>query len=152
MKSYAGSYSGREDLTLSATSIDALTGKLVPAMNNLSAALVAAMPAEKATIVSARTSAQSFYNKDCADIGSFAKQLLASNASAGVKAAAQDVLTAVGATVTSEVHSASRPNSTGLVAYFPNANQSYNAKYDNPSLIAFANEGWRTFLKALTQK
>ncbi|HEY9898887.1 MAG TPA: clostripain-related cysteine peptidase [Pantanalinema sp.] len=152
VKSYAGSYSGREDLTLSATSIDALTGKLVPAMNNLSAALVGAMPAEKATIAAARTGTQSFYNKDCADIGSFAKQLLASNVSAGVKAAAQDVLTAVGATVTSEVHSASRPNATGLVAYFPNANQSYNAKYDNPALIAFSSEGWKNFLKALTQK
>ncbi|MNX74512.1 Clostripain precursor [compost metagenome] len=152
VKSYAASYTGREDLTLSTVSIDALTNKLVPAMNNLSAALVSAMPAEKATIAAARTGTQSFYNRDCADIGSFAKQLVASNVSAGVKAAAQDVLSAVGATVTSEIHSASRANATGLVAYFPTATQAYNVKYDNPSLIAFANEGWKDFLKALTQK
>lgn len=152
VKSYDASYGGRGDTTLSATSIDALTTKLVPAMNALSTALVAAMPAEKAAITAARTGTQGFYNRDCADIGSFAKQLLASNVSAGVKSAAQGVLEAVGATVTSEAHSASRPNSTGLVAYFPNATQAYNTKYDNPSLIAFANEGWKDFLKAFTKK
>lgn len=152
VKSYHASYGGRGDTTLSATSIDALTTKLVPAMNNLSTALVAAMPAEKAAIAAARTATQTFYNRDCADIGSFASKLVAGNFSAGVKSAAQDVVDAVAATVTSEAHSASRPNSTGLVAYFPNAGMSYNAKYDNASLIAFANEGWKNFLKALTQK
>lgn len=161
VKSYGESYAsggsqnpgGRsQDITLSNIDINAMTTKLVPAMNDLSAALTAALPAEKATFTQVRGATQTFYNKDCADIGHFAKQLLASNASAGVKQAAQSVQQAVASSVVSEVRAGKCANATGIVVYFPNANQMYNAKYDNPSSIAFANESWRTFLKAFTKR
>lgn len=161
VQSYGASYasggsqnpSGRsQDITLSNVDINALTGKLVPAMNAMASALTAALPAEKATIQAVRSSTQSFYNKDCADLGHFAKQLGASNASAGLKAAAKDLAAAVDATVVSEVHGGKCANATGLVSYFPNSTQMYNPKYSDPSAIAFANEGWKNFLKAFTQR
>lgn len=36
----------------------------------------------------------------------------------------------------------------GLVIYFPENFYTYKAWYDDPARIAFANEGWRDFLKA----
>ncbi|HEY9857343.1 MAG TPA: clostripain-related cysteine peptidase [Stenomitos sp.] len=165
VKSYGDSYkaggsqntSGRAtDYTLSATDINALTGSLVPAMNNFSSVLTGSLGTDKAAISSARASTQSFYNRDCADLGHFVTQLLASNASSGVKGAAQDVQAALAKTVVAETHtgkvSESVTNAQGLVVYFPGANQSYNAKYDDPKAIAFANESWKDFLKAFLKK
>lgn len=165
VESYGASYtaggsqnsSGRAtDYTLSATDINALTETLVPAMNSFSSALTSALGTDKAAIASARTSTQSFYNKDCADLGHFVNQLLAGGASAGVKSAAQNVRAALGKTVIAETHTGkvnrSVTNAQGLVVYFPNATQYYNSKYDNPNAIAFANESWKDFLKAFTKR
>lgn len=161
VQSYAQSYApggsqnpgGRpQDITLSVMDIKALTSKLVPAMNNFATALTAALPAEKATLQQVRGTTQSFYNKDCADIGHFAKQVQASNVSAGVKQAAGAVQQAVASTVISEMKAGKCANATGVVVYFPNATQMYNAKYSDPNAIAFANEGWKDFLKAFTKK
>lgn len=161
VQSYGASYAsggsqnpgGRsQDITLSCVDINALTSKVVPAMNNMSSALTAALGTEKATITAVRGSTQTFYNKDCADLGHFATQLMASNASAGLKQAAQGLKQAVSAAVVSEVHGGKCANATGIVSYFPNSNQMYNVKYDNPSAIAFANESWKDFLKAFTKK
>jgi len=118
----------------------------------MAGALTAALGTDKAAISQVRGATQTFYNKDCADLGHFAKLLGTSNVSAGVKSAAQGLQQAIGSTVIAETHAGKCANASGLVSYFPNSTQMYNSKYDDPKAIAFANEGWKDFLKAFTKK
>lgn len=150
--------SGRQtDYTLSAVDINAMTTGLVPAMNKFAATATAALGSDKAALQAARTATQTFYNKDCADIGHFADKVQAGNASAPVKAAALDVQKALKACIIRETHTgksnmASMANAQGLVVYFPNVGMSYNSSYDNAKTIAYAAEGWKDFVKAFVKK
>ncbi|MEB3328414.1 MAG: clostripain-related cysteine peptidase, partial [Candidatus Sericytochromatia bacterium] len=63
--------SGRDDTTLSLVDINAFTANVVPALNEFVSTAVAAMGSEKVALQGARAKAQTFYNRDCADLGSF---------------------------------------------------------------------------------
>lgn len=150
--SYGASYapggsqtSGRDDTTLSATDIAALSANLVPALNAF-ADVAAAKGGEKPNLQAARATAQTFYNKDCADIGSYFKNLSAKTTDADVKAASDRVLAALKTTVVRETHSSKYAGATGLVLYFPTPTQRINAAYGDSKQFAFAETKWGSFL------
>jgi hypothetical protein len=147
------------DYTMSAIDVNALTEKLVPALNDFSGALQESLPAGKATLLSARQATQTFYNRDCADIGHFAELAVKGQTSEAVKQRAQGVRRALASTVVREAHTGKATytfggvgQSQGLVIYFPTPNTGYNARYDDPSKIAYSRENWREFVKAFSQR
>jgi hypothetical protein len=106
------------------------------------------MGAEKATFQAARAKAQVFYNKDCADLGSFLTNLSAATRDREVASAANDLNAAYKASVIRNTASKQYPGATGLVLYFPTPQQRFNAVYDDASKIAFAKTDWKNFLKS----
>ena len=145
------------DYTLSAVDVNALTGELVPALNQFSGALKASLPGEKSFLLQARQATQTFYNRDCADIGHFSGLVQKGSVAGSVKQSAAAVEQALAATVVREAHTgkplvAGVGQSQGLVIYFPTPGTGYNAKYDDPAKIAYAREGWREFVKAFAQR
>lgn len=139
--------SGRDETTLSMTDIRAFTQNVVPALDNFVTASTRSMDANKAAFQAARAKAQTFYNKDCADLGSFLKHVKSTTRDRSVTAAAMDLEKAYAASIVSERH-ITKFDATGLVLYFPTPTQRYNAVYDDASKIGFARTSWNTFLKA----
>ena len=78
--------SSSQEATMGASDVHALTASLVPALNNAADVFTKALSnaSDKAALNQARQSAQTFYNNDCADLGDFCKNVLASKASSGV--------------------------------------------------------------------
>ncbi|MBM3269963.1 MAG: hypothetical protein FJZ01_20200 [Candidatus Sericytochromatia bacterium] len=135
--------------TLTATDIVVANTALVPAVNGLADALLAALPGNKRALQRVRAASRSFDNKDCVDLGSFCQRLRASDLPETVKVAATRVETALGGTVVALAKAGPKiQDATGLVVYFPRSKKSYRDEYDDPGRIAFASERWRAFLRA----
>lgn len=152
--SYIASYgpggwqsSGRDQVTLSALDINAYAANVVPAMNAFVGAANAGMAANKAALQAARANAQVFYNRDCADVGSFLANVKSGAADATVKAAATTYEAAYKSSIVREGHSNHFPKATGSVLYFPTPSQNINGSYGDASKIAFAATEWKAFLK-----
>ncbi|MEB3223630.1 MAG: clostripain-related cysteine peptidase [Candidatus Sericytochromatia bacterium] len=140
--------SGRDDTTLSLVDVNALTANVVPALNEFVTSAVAAMGSEKAALQGARSKAQTFYNRDCADLGSFLGNVKASTRDKALSAATSKLDAAYRSAIVREAHSADNAGATGLVLYFPTPTQSINGSYGDPAKIAFADTAWGKFLKA----
>ena len=140
--------SGRDEITLSSVDVNAFNNNVVPALDNFVTAATRNMASEKAAFQAARAKAQVFYNKDCADLGSFLKNLQGSSRNSDVTRAAGDLASAYKSSVVREVKSSHFPNASGLVLYFPTPTQRFNPVYDDASKIAFSNTGWKNFLKS----
>ena len=139
--------SGRDETTLSLTDVAAFNQNVVPALNNFVAAANRSMATEKAMFQAARAKAQVFYNKDCADLGSFLANVKSTSRNVEVTKAAESLNAAYASSIVREAHSADFPGATGLVLYFPTPKQRINAVYNDPSKIAFAATGWKDFLQ-----
>jgi len=153
IKSYMpGGSQGRGDVTLSALDINAVANVFVPALNELSGALIEALPTEKQAIATTRTQTQGFYNRDAADLGDFVKKYAAQSRSPRVGAAINKLNAAIGQTLIAEGHYGSKvQNATGIQVYFPTATMSVNKRYDDPAFLKFAEtKGWSQFLHAFT--
>ena len=153
--SYIASYgpggwqsSGRDEVTLSSMDINAFSGNVVPALNEFVAAASASMGANKAAFQAARANAQTFYNRDCADLGSFLSNVKSSVKDGAVNAATAKLEAAYKTSIVREGHSNHFPKATGSVLYFPTPSQSINGSYGDASKIAFAATEWKGFLKA----
>lgn len=136
--------------TLSLTNINALTQGLVPAVNELSQAMIESLPADKAKLVDVRGRTATFDNRDCADLGHFLHLLKSAPVSPAVQAAAQNVEVARRQAV---VHNATTETpavalGSGLVIYFPTPTQTYNRAYSDPRQIAYGSENWKDYLLA----
>lgn len=138
--------SGRDDATLSATDVAAFTRNVVPALNAFVDVAGAKMGGEKATFQNARKASQTFYNKDCADLGDFFKKVAATTADQDVKTAAGNVLKAYETAIVNEKHVTKFAGATGLVLYFPTPTQRIQAAYGDAKQIAFAETKWGQFL------
>ena len=150
---YGQFYNGGQDATLSATDINAVATNLVPALNNLADVLQKTLPGKKDAIGKARDAAQTFYNKNCRDIGSVINNIKKANISTEVNTAATAVLNAYKPVVLKEVHATSQKSATGMVMYFPAVTDTYNTEYDNVNEILFAQQpAWGNFLKTLLKK
>lgn len=152
---YAKSYgpggtqsSGRDQITLSSTDVNAFNANVVPALDNFVAAANRSMTTDKAMFQAARAKAQVFYNKDCADLGSFLNNVKATSRNAEVTRAAEDLSSAYKSSIVREVKSSHFPGASGLVLYFPTPTQRFNPVYDDASKIAFSATGWKNFLKS----
>jgi hypothetical protein len=152
--SYGASYapggsqaSGRDNITLSATDINAFVSGTVPALNEFVAAANADMANSKAALQNARKNTQTFYNRDCGDLGSFISQMKAGGAKGTLGASLNKLQAAYAASVIRETHSKNYAGASGLVLYFPTPTQSINAAYADASKIAFAKESWKDLLK-----
>jgi hypothetical protein len=152
-KSYGtGGSQGNDEVTLSATDVNAMVTGLVPAINTLATSLTSNASSAK----TARTNTETYENSDSGDLGHFVS-LLAKDAkvSTAVKTAASKVREELGKSVIKEVHVSTRipkgvDNATGLVIYFPTS--SINPKYLKPAEIKFAEQpAWTNFLKAFTK-
>lgn len=155
-KSYSpGGSQGNDEVTLSATDVNALVNGLVPAVNNLAQSLTG-----NASVASAaRSNTETYENSDAGDLGHFAT-LLSKDAkvSAVIKANALKVRQELGKAVIREVHTSNKipkngvDNASGLVIYFPTKGSSINPKYLKPAEIKFAEQpAWTNFLKAFTK-
>ena len=140
--------SGRDQTTLSLVDVHAFNQNVVPALNNFVSAATRSMDAEKAMFQAARAKAQVFYNKDCADIGSFLANVKSTTRNVEVAKAAESLNAAYAGTIVREAHTKHFPGATGLVLYFPTPTQRINAIYNDPSKIAFAKTGWKDFLQS----
>jgi len=138
------------EATLASVDVNAVVGKLTPALNNLASAMSAAYPTAKAALDSLRQSSITFDNTDCADLGDFLKNGATANVPAAVKCAIADTQAAYNASIVfgGGVGSPTHEKATGLVIYYPRPDQSFNPVYANPANIAFGAEGWTNFLKA----
>jgi hypothetical protein len=153
---YAASYqpggsqsSGRDSATLAATDINALTANVVPALNEFVAAATADMASNKAAINAARSKTQTFYNRDCADLGNFLANLKPAVAkNAALSASIAKLQAAYASTIVREGHTKNYPGATGNVIYFPTGG-AINSAYLDAKQIAFAKESWKDFLKAI---
>jgi hypothetical protein len=153
-KSYSGGSQGTDEVTLSATDVNAVVTGLVPAINELAGSLTAS-PSVAST---PRTNTESYENSDSGDLGHFVT-LLGKEAKAGadVKSAALKVREELSKSVIREVHVSRKipkgvDNATGLVIYFPTKGYSINPKYLNPAEIRFAEQpAWANFLKAFVK-
>lgn len=152
--SYGASYapggsqaSGRDNITLSAVDINAFVSSTVPALNEFVAAANADMANSKTALQNARKATQTFYNRDCADLGNFIANVKAGGAKGALGASIAKLQAAYGASIVRETHSKNYAGATGIVLYFPTPTQSINATYLDPSKIAFAKESWKDLLK-----
>ena len=139
--------SGRDEVTLSAIDINAFNGNVVPALNEFVSAANASMSSNKAAFQAARAKAQVFYNRDCADLGSFLGNVKSNVKDQGVSAATAKVQAAYQTAIVREGHSNHFPGATGAVLYFPTPSQNINPSYGQTSKIAFAATAWKDFLK-----
>jgi hypothetical protein len=153
VESYGASYqpggsqsSGRDQATLTATDVTALNANVVPAIEAFVAAAKGNMGSDKAAFQAARSKAQTFYNKDCADLGSFLANLNSTTKNQQVLSAAAALTNAYKAAVVKETHTKDFPGATGLVMYFPTPQQRINPVYNDPSKIAFGGTSWKDFL------
>lgn len=140
--------SGRDDTTLSLLDINALVNNVVPALNEFVSTANGAMGSEKQALQAARNKAQTFYNRDCADLGSFLGNVKATTRDKALSAATTKLDAAYRTAVVREAHSADNAGATGMVLYFPTPSQSINSAYGDASKIAFAATAWGQFLKA----
>lgn len=154
VKSYGASYapggsqtSGRDEITLSALDIQAFNGTVVPALNNFATAASAEMAANKAAFQAARAKAQVFYNKDCADLGSFLNAAKTTVKGGALGGAIGSLQTAYAASVIAETHSSHFPGATGAVLYFPTPTQRINPIYLDATKTGFAKTEWKGFLQ-----
>lgn len=149
IKSYSagGSQQPGADATLSMVDNNAFNGAFVTALNAFSAAAIAD-PAAKAMLQGARAKTQTFYNKDCADIGNFLANVKAAAGRSAVGDAAGKALDAYKTSIVAEGHSAKFTGATGAVLYFPGNGQAIKPVYNDASQIAFAATSWKDFLKA----
>jgi hypothetical protein len=151
--SYGASYapggsqtSGRDAATLSAVDVNAFNNNVVPALNTFVGAVSRDMASHKVALQAARAKAQSFYNKDCADLGSFLNNVRSTVKNDDVTRASDDLLAAYKSAIVRETHTSGFPGATGLVLYFPTPTQRINAVYNDASKIAFAATSWKDFL------
>ncbi|MEB3284603.1 MAG: clostripain-related cysteine peptidase [Candidatus Sericytochromatia bacterium] len=140
--------SGRDDTTLSLTDINAFTQNVVPALNDFSSAAISSMSSNKEGFQAARAKARTFYNRDCADLGSFLGNVRASVRDQRLAAATAKLDAAYRSAIVQTGNSPSRAGATGLVLYFPTPKQNINPRYSDPSKVAFAETSWKDFLKA----
>lgn len=146
-------HADEDNNTLSATDIHAARTELVPALNGLADALLAALPGNKRTLQRLRAATRTFDNKDCVDVGDLSRRLQASKLPPAVRIAAARAEAALGRSVVAIAKAGPKiQDATGLVVYFPRSKKSYRAEYDDPARIAFASERWRTFLRAYTNQ
>jgi hypothetical protein len=147
---FAASYAlDRKDVTLSVVDVAAFNSQVVPALDAFVAAAVRALPAHKKALQQSRERAMRFYNRDCADLGSFLANVEKLVPAPDVAKAASDTRAALSRAVLREHHT--RPmfeGATGAVLYFPEPGQRYSAEYDRPERVRFAERSWRQFLKA----
>ncbi|MEB3198311.1 MAG: clostripain-related cysteine peptidase [Candidatus Sericytochromatia bacterium] len=139
--------SGRDDTTLSLVDVAAWTNNVVPALNEFSQVAIEGMAANKQAFQGARSKAQTFYNRDCADLGSFLANVKANVRDQKVAAAANKLDATYRTAIVREAHSADNAGATGLVLYFPTPSQNINGAYGDPARIAFAATSWKDFLK-----
>lgn len=151
--SYGASYapggsqtSGRDAATLTATDVNALNNNVVPALDAFVGAVSKDLSANKAALQAARSKAQTFYNKDCADLGSFLANVKSTVKSADVTRASDNLAAAYKSAIVRETHTSGFPGATGLVLYFPTPQQRVNPVYADPSKIAFGATSWTQFL------
>lgn len=139
--------SGRDEVTLSALDVNAFNGNVVPALNEFVSAANASMSSNKSAFQAARAKAQTFYNRDCADLGSFLGNVKANVKDAKVAAATAKLDAAYKSSIVREGHSNHFPGATGTVLYFPTPSQNINSSYGQADKIAFAATAWKDFLK-----
>jgi hypothetical protein len=151
--SYGASYaaggsqtSGRDAATLTAVDLNALNNNVVPALNAFVGAVSKDLASNKAALQGARAKAQTFYNKDCADLGSFLSNVRATVKGDDVARAGDDLAAAYKSAIVRETHTSGFPGATGLVLYFPTPTQRINPVYTDATKIAFGSTAWAGFL------
>lgn len=140
----------REKVTMSVIDVNAFNRGVVPALEQFVEKALRALPGEKAAFQRARARTMFFFNRDCADLGSFLSQLERFAKAPEVTESSRRLRDVYSRAILRDHHTEPMyAGATGAVLYFPAHRQPYNPAYDQPGIVRFAERNWRAFLKAL---
>jgi len=149
---YKAQHSGKRDYTYAALNLSAVP-LLVDSVNTFSQALITGLPDHKDPIKQARSTTQVMRGKPRhADLYHFANRVEALIADANIQNTAQQVRTAVNATVMRFwAEPTPKPNARGLNIFFPNTSLVLNPLRERYNLTEFSQvTNWLNFLDNLT--